>query len=364
MRLLSTFFVLAILLVSIAACNSDGEEPTTAPTYPDGKPTGVTAEAGDRSATINWYPVNGAAGYNVYISYDGVGFNRYGGGMITSTSFSVFNLTNGQTYYFAVSAVGEGGWESSLAYPGGSPTASPVIPGPKDPDKPDYLDIPPYAPLNLQGIAKDSTVELEWDNYPPELQVPDFDYYRIYRRHNTGSFSSTWQVREDSWNGFYYLDRDLENSETYSYRLTAFDNEDLESDPSNVVTLTPMDLAPEQLKNVELFVNAGRIVLEWDVPLEPDIEFYAVERVEGIDPGSGAEIIVRFLIDKPTQTAENPEEYGGGLVKVWVDLNTNRVVALDGAVVIGVEYTYRLSALDTSGQEGAPLEITADVPVY
>jgi hypothetical protein len=364
MRLLNTLIVLAVLLVSIAACDGGGESQPTAPTYPQGKPTGVTALAGDRSATVSWNPVGGAAGYYVYISYDGIGFNRYSTGIITATSFSVFNLNNGQTYYFAVSAVGTGGWESSLAYPGGSPTATPVVPAPKNPDQPDYIGEPPYPPPNLQGVAKDAACEIHWDAYPAPMVVPDFSYYRIYRHDGPGTYSVVWSVIQDTWTDLEYRDSDLENGTPYSYRVTAWADEGLESNPSNVVTLTPMDFPPEALHNIELFVNPGRILLEWDIPDETDIEYYAIERVEGIDPGTGAEIIVRFLIDKPTQTKDNPELYADGLIKVWVDLERHRVDAQDGAVIVGTKYTYHLSAIDLEGQEGVPTTITADIAVY
>jgi hypothetical protein len=368
MRNVGTLLVLAFILVTMTACNGGSGESPTAPTYPSGKPTGVSADAGDRSATISWNKVSGAAGYYVYMSTNGTTFQRYEGGLIFGSSYSVFNLVNGQTYYFGVSAVGEGGWETSIAYPGGSPTAEPVVPGPIDPGLPDYIGVPPPAPRNLQGEAYDSSCGLRWERYA--TTIPDFDFFRIYRRSNIGG-TSIWAVLEDTFtdnygfDGFYgYLDEDLENGATYSYRLTAFDDEELESDYSNVITLQPEDFVPEPLQNPAIFVNPGRIVLEWDIPTAPDIKQFAIERIEGIDPVTGAEIIVRFLINLPTQGPGNPEQYAGGLALVWIDLERNRIVALDGAVTVGIVYSYRLSAIDESDQEGPPIQVTAPIAVY
>ena len=130
MRILSSLITLIILASLVLSCNTGGgASQPTAPTYPLSKPTGLEVEVGSESATISWNFTPGAAGYYVYISDDGVEFTRNTGGLILTTSYSVFDLINQQTYYMGVSAVGTGGWESSIAYPGGSPTAFPVVPG-------------------------------------------------------------------------------------------------------------------------------------------------------------------------------------------------------------------------------------------
>ncbi len=356
MRYLSTLIVLAVTIALMTACNGgDGSTPTS-PTYPSGKPTGVTVDTGDRSATISWNPVGGASGYYVYISYDGTAFNRYGSGLVETISVSVYDLTNGKTYYFGVSAVGSGGWESSIAYPGGNPTANPVIPTEYEDDD-DDTGLKPPAPQNLQGVAKDSACELYWDPISI-IDVPDFAYYCVYRKALYGDYS-TWPLIKNYLHETNYRDADLNNEISYSYRVTSVDTEALESIPSNHVSLTPQDFAPEKLQNMVLIVNPGRIILEWTIPLETDIEFYAIERVEGIDP-SGAEIIIRFLITKPVEPVSNPKEYADGAIAVWRDIERNVIVVRDGAVFVGTKYTYRISAIDEENQEGQPTEIIAD----
>jgi len=359
MRYLPILIVLSMMLVIFSACNGgDGVTPNP-DTFPSGKPTGVTAEAGDRSATVSWNSVSGAAGYFVYMSTDGIKFNRVGQGLVEGFSLTVYDLANYASYYFGVSAVGSGGWETSIAYPGGAPTAFEVTPEPYTGPPPGYQGNPPDAPRNLQGVAKDAACELSWD--PPDpLANPDFDYYRIYRLSLIGDYS-TWPVLEDSWTVTDYRDHDLENNADYKYRVTSFDTENLESIPSNAVTLHPMDFPPEILRNVIAVLNPGRVVLEWDAPLENDIAHYAIERVEGVDE-FGAEIIIRVVIVKPTSTdPHNPESDSTGLIQFYLDLDNNRVVVIDTSVVPGTSYKYRLSAIDAhtpEPQEGPSVTIS------
>jgi hypothetical protein len=170
----------------------------------------------------------------------------------------------------------------------------------------------------------------------------------------------------DYWDNLVYRDEDLINEERYSYRVTVMDTEvpAYESAPSNEVTLTPMDFPPEILTGLAIFVNPGRIVIEWDIPIEDDIAKYAIERVEAEDPITHAEILTRFEIDKPTRTAADPHIYLSGLVVAWVDLERNMVVVQDMAVTVGRTYTYRIAAVDLSGQEGPPATIASTLPVF
>jgi hypothetical protein len=281
---------------------------------------------------------------------------------IGTTTFLVLDLVNGNIYYFGVSAVGSTGWETSVAYLGGAPTAVPVkpqVPG----EQPDPLEgKPPAPPKNLQGVAKDAAAEIEWDSSPEA----DFAYYSIYRRDLAAE--STYTRIRDSYSDTTFRDSDLVNGHTYSYYLTAWDDEDpaLESDPSNVVALTPEDFPPERLSGLQLFVNAGRIVLEWDIPDEVDITDYAIERTdnESVDLVTGAEIVTRFVIPKPTKTAADPEEYAGGLIKVWINLADGTITLQDSTVAVGLIYTYRIAAIDTTEQEGPPATVTAEIAVY
>lgn len=86
---------------------------------PPAAPRGLYSVTGDQSATLHWLgnTEGDLSGYRVYIGdcpdlscpYSRVGST-------VSTSFTVTGLTNGQTRYFAVSAVDLAGNESDLSY--------------------------------------------------------------------------------------------------------------------------------------------------------------------------------------------------------------------------------------------------------
>jgi len=68
-------------------------------------PTGVTGKSGDRVVELSWLPVPAASAYNLrYSLINGGPYNTLAG---TSTNLHYFigGLTNGQTYYFSVTAV-------------------------------------------------------------------------------------------------------------------------------------------------------------------------------------------------------------------------------------------------------------------
>jgi hypothetical protein len=350
------------IIIAVPSCNGGGNKTPTSPTYPTGKPTGLKATAGSQSAELSWNPVPGASGYFVYISTDGVKFTKVQPTPIETTTFLVLDLVNEKIYYFGVSAVGSTGWETSITYLGGAPTAKPVKPqvpvGPPNP----LEGVPPAPPKNLQGVAKDSSAELNWDPSPEG----DFAHYAIYRRDtNTEADFSLLLSPYDSTS---FRDTDLTDTHTYTYYITAWDDEatPLESDPSNVVALTPLDFPPEILSNLNLFVNAGRIVLEWNIPVEEDIAGYAIMRTDdkSTDPGTGAQIVTRFVIPKPTHSISEPESYASGLIKVWVNLSAGTITLQDSTVEVGLIYTYRIAAIDATGQEGPPATKTAEIAVY
>jgi hypothetical protein len=356
MRLHAILLLVAFCIVLIPACGGSGNSPT-APTYPTGKPSGLSATAGNQSATLNWSAVAGAAGYYVYMSTDGSKFTKYRGELITTTNFKVLGLTNGHLYYFGVSAVGVGGWETSISYLGGAPTATPVKPTIPSENPDPEIGNPPDPPANVQGVAKDSATELSWD-YNKEK---DFSFYRIYRRVNS---SGSYAKIRDNYVAISFRNTDLTNDSDYSYYITAVDTEGLESDPSNIVTLSPRNFPPEMVKNLTGFLNPGHITLNWTIPEETDIAKYAVERVDGVDPATKAEIVFRFTLTKPTKVYPEKEPYAGGAINVWVDLAQNMIILDDQALISGTVYTYRVSAIDNSGQEGATASYVFTLPAY
>jgi FlgD Ig-like domain len=68
-------------------------------------PTGVTGQPGNNSVELSWLPVPGATSYRVYYSLMNGGPYLISAGSIPATNSLIGQLTNGQTYYFAVTAI-------------------------------------------------------------------------------------------------------------------------------------------------------------------------------------------------------------------------------------------------------------------
>ncbi len=82
-------------------------------------------------------------------------------------------------------------------------------------------------PQNLTAIPGDETIQLAWD------AVEEIDQYNIYKNGSMTPVASTVDP------GF--LDEDVENFSTYTYYVTCIYSETgEESDPSNLVTVTPL----------------------------------------------------------------------------------------------------------------------------
>jgi hypothetical protein len=73
-----------------------------------GFPTDVTGTSGNQSGKLSWLPVTGADSYNVRYSLLNGGPYNLVAGNTTNPGYVAGGLTNGQTYYFAVTAIQAG----------------------------------------------------------------------------------------------------------------------------------------------------------------------------------------------------------------------------------------------------------------
>jgi len=104
---------LSALLVILAGCENNVYEVEN---YPPAVPRGLVSVTGDEIVYLYWYPNNEAdlAGYVVYSSlnengpYVEIGTTR-------SAYFDDYDVNNGETYYYAVSAFDNSGLESDLS---------------------------------------------------------------------------------------------------------------------------------------------------------------------------------------------------------------------------------------------------------
>jgi hypothetical protein len=80
----------------------------TLTTQANGFPSGVTGKGGSQMAELSWLPVQGATAYKIYYSLINGGPYNTLAGNTTNLHCIVGGITNGRTYYFAVTAIQTG----------------------------------------------------------------------------------------------------------------------------------------------------------------------------------------------------------------------------------------------------------------
>lgn len=95
-------------IYAIGGNDTTGSVIAYTPVAPPAAPT-LTATSGDTQVTLNWNSVTDAASYNVYrATTSGGPYTQIATGL-TGTTYTDTGLTNGTTYYFAVTAANDAG---------------------------------------------------------------------------------------------------------------------------------------------------------------------------------------------------------------------------------------------------------------
>jgi hypothetical protein len=161
-------------------------------------PTNVAANAGDTLVTLTWTASSGATSYNVKRSLSNGG--PYGKiATPSSTTFSDSGVTNGNTYYYVVSALDTAGEGVDSAQTAATPFA-PIA--------------PPAAPANVVATSGNSQATLTWSASSGAAS------YRVKR--STTSGGPYTQVAAPTANS--YVDVSLTNDTTYYYVVSALNS--------------------------------------------------------------------------------------------------------------------------------------------
>ena len=139
-------------------------------------PTGLNATAGDAQVTLNWTPVAGARSYNVYRSTT----SGSQGAKIGSSSTAQYvdtAVSNGSTYYYAVTADNAAGEGPASAPSSGVTPAAPVT--------------VPAAPTGVNAVAGNGQVAVSWS------AVAGATSYNVYRSTSAGAAGLEGGIERD-----------------------------------------------------------------------------------------------------------------------------------------------------------------------
>jgi fibronectin type 3 domain-containing protein len=191
----------------VAAKNAVGEgaasnEATATPSGLPGPPTGVTPVAGDRQVALSWSPPADDGGspvtnYSIWRGTTSGGESRLET-IGASTDYLDTGLTNGQTYYYTVSAgnaIGNGTNSTEV-------NATPLT--------------TPSEPVNIHAEGGDGRVDLSWQAPSDDGGAP-ITHYRIYRGTTAGG--ETLLVELGSILSF--VDTGVTNGQIYYYKVSA-----------------------------------------------------------------------------------------------------------------------------------------------
>ena len=165
-----------------------------------GKPTGVTAVAGNAQVTLSWVaPTGTVTSYKLYRSTTsgGQGTTVYKSAL-TGSSYTDTGLTNGTTYYYKVAAVNASGTGAQSSEVSGKPVATVTV---------------PTAPTSLAATAGNAQVALTW------AAVSGASSYSVYRGTTAGGESTTAIV--SGLTSASYTNTGLTNGTMYYYKVKA-----------------------------------------------------------------------------------------------------------------------------------------------
>lgn len=151
-----------LVLLTLSSCGGHGST-TTVPAAP----ANVSAMGRDGNNLIGWTTVSGATFYNVYWSTT-PGVSKANGTKIASvyTPAAHTGLTNGQIYYYVVTAVAPGGESAESAESSATPTPVPETPDPLYGDQWHLMNTGQPGADGASGVPhEDINVEPVWATY-------------------------------------------------------------------------------------------------------------------------------------------------------------------------------------------------------
>jgi fibronectin type 3 domain-containing protein len=274
---------------AVSALNAAGESelssaaggtPLPPVAVPD-KPGTLNATPNDAAVTLTWTKATGATSYNVYwakaspVVPGGAGVTKIDG--LTALSYMHVGLTNGDKYYYIVTAVNSGG--ESEASTETSATPMPASFG---------------APMNLAATRGDTQVQLSWS------PVQSAASYNVYWSKTAGVVpggSGVTKIDTPLITATSYTHTGLVNGDTYYYVVTAVVM-GVESAPSDEKSARPLPTAPPAPGTLSAVAakDALEIAVQWFDVTYPSAVGYNLYR--GLQPG------VATYLNDPTKVTK------------------------------------------------------------
>ncbi len=237
----------------VSAVNANGEGPlsneaSATPSTTPSAPRDLSAAPGNAKVTLTWTAPssNGGSAVTAYKVYRGT---TAGGETLLTTlgnvlSFTDAAVTNGQTYYYQVSAVNANGEGQRSSEASATPAAPTTVPS---------------APALTSAVRGDASITLTW-TAPSSNGGSAITNYKIYRGTTAGGETLLTTVG----NVLTFADTGLTNGQKYYYRVSAV-NSVGEGPMSNEASATPATV-PSAPQNLVAAGGSSQAVLTWSAP--------------------------------------------------------------------------------------------------
>jgi len=286
-------------------------------TTPPAAPEGLAARSGEDSQVSLSWTASSDPRFDHYVIYRQSSEGSWPTtptATTTSTNYQDTSLSDGTAYTYRVTTIDHAGSEYIE-----SPPSPAVNATPRD-------TTPPATPEALTALSgEEAQAYLSWTANTD----PRFSHYAIYRKNPEGSPEGPWPpTPTTTTTSSSYLETGLTDGTTYSWYVTVVDqagSEYVPSAPSAVVNATPRFTTPPAApENLTAAGENEQNTLSWTATPDTRFDNYAVYR-------------------------ENPE----GTWSTTPIATTTSTSYTDAEVIGGIEYTYRVTAVDILGSETA-----------
>ena len=295
-----------------------GEATVTAPGTVPTAPTGITVSLENGQLSLDWTPVDGALGYNLYWTDDDTGDITSASTPITQIQppYTHIQLNNGTRYRYRLSAINDHGESPLSTEVNGTPQI--IIPG---------------IPAGIQALASDQSILVRWN------PVQEAISYTLSLTLDDGMLINTLtDVRSP------YRITGLNNATPYQIQLQAQNLQGL-SDPSEPITATPQEPIPNSPNTLVAHPGNATVLLQWTAATPQDAN----------DPN---EAITGYRVYYSTRPGVRPDN--STLIDATPTSNDDgRWQLRHTARQNGQRYYYVVSAQNAGGESGISQEVWA-----